>query len=133
MADLQTPSALPAEIRREDYRPPDWLVPDIELDFHLDAARTAVRARLTIVREGQHDRPVRLDGEALQLREVSKDGEPLSEGAWYFEDEQLVIPVDEDETVIETLVELSPEANTQLMGLYASGGIEPHQLGIGLR
>ena len=27
-------------IRREDYRPPDWLVPELQLDFELDADKT---------------------------------------------------------------------------------------------
>lgn len=52
-----------ATIRREDYRPPDWLVPDIQLDFTLDAAATRVRATLAVVRNGTHDRPLRLDGD----------------------------------------------------------------------
>ncbi len=58
MADIRTtttldviPEAPPSPdhvaIRREDYRPPDWLVPEIRLDFDLDAERTRVRATLT--------------------------------------------------------------------------------------
>ena len=55
----QTPSH--QTIRREDYRPPDWLVPEVELAFDLDPARTEVRARLQVRRNGAHDRPLRLD------------------------------------------------------------------------
>ena len=43
MADVRTrttdlPAPRHAVIRREDYRPPDWLVPAIALDFVLDPA-----------------------------------------------------------------------------------------------
>ena len=63
-----------ATIRREDYRPPDWLVPRIELDFVLDPAATRVRSKLTVTRNGAHDRPLRLDGDGLTLLRVAVDG-----------------------------------------------------------
>ena len=44
MLDAQNAVAAPAAVRREDYRPPDWLVPEISLEFELDAERTIVRA-----------------------------------------------------------------------------------------
>ena len=59
------PSPTHVAIRREDYRPPDWLVPEIRLDFDLMPDRTLVRATLEVVRNGDHDRPLRLDGDEL--------------------------------------------------------------------
>ena len=52
MADIRTtPEAPPAPthatVRREDYRPPDWLVPEVRLDFE-----QFVRARLAEAWEG---------------------------------------------------------------------------------
>ena len=44
MLDVQNAPATPAVIRRDDYRPPDWQVPDLALDFDLDAAATRIRA-----------------------------------------------------------------------------------------
>lgn len=38
--DLDTAAAAPTVIRREDHRAPDWLVPEVELAFDLDPART---------------------------------------------------------------------------------------------
>src|SRR5687768_4904877 len=76
MLDAQNaPAAPPTAIRREDYRPPDWLVPSIELEFDLGAERTRVRSRLNVERNGAHGRPLRLDAQGLQLIEVSVDGE----------------------------------------------------------
>src|SRR6476619_1413181 len=60
-------------IRREDYRPPDWLVPEIRLDFDLDPQCTRVRATLSVERNGEHDRPLRLDGDALKPISVNLD------------------------------------------------------------
>jgi aminopeptidase N len=115
-----TPEAAPpahAAIHREDYRPPDWLVPEIRLEFDLDADRTIVRATLEVVRNGDHDRPLRLDGDELKLLSVTADGEHRMEGP------QLVIDLAGERATVETEVEIPPAANTKLMGLYASGGM----------
>src|SRR6476661_10504395 len=82
------PSPTHVAIRREDYRPPDWLVPEISLDFDLDAERTRVRATLIVERNGDHDRPLRLDGNDLKLLSVTVNGQ---DGQWRVEPDQLVI------------------------------------------
>jgi aminopeptidase N len=107
-------------IHRQDYRPPDWLVPDVSLDFDLDPDRTRVRSMLKVRRNCDHDRPLRLAGNGLQLVSVKADG---GEARWTMDGDTLVIELAADETTIETEVEISPAANTKLMGLYASGGI----------
>lgn len=116
-------AAPPQPVRREDYRPPDWLVPEIALEFDLDPARTTVRARLTVTRDGTHGRPLRLDGDGLVPLSVSVDGEPAGDNVWRMEEGALVVSLEGDAHVVETEVALSPETNSQLMGLYASGGI----------
>src|SRR5690349_10927568 len=101
MADVRTTTLPDAEtapeaplspthmaIRREDYRPPDWLVPEIRLEFDLDPERTRVRATLSVERNGTHDRPLRLDGDGLKLVSVKVDG---AEAAHRVDGEQLVI------------------------------------------
>ena len=125
LPDAQTapeapPSPTHVTIRREDYRPPDWLVPEIRLDFALDAERTRVRAVLNVERNGEHDRPLRLDGDALELISVQVDGKPAE---YRMEGPQLVIEIAADRATVETEVAISPAANTKLMGLYASGGM----------
>jgi aminopeptidase N len=121
MLDVQNaPAAPPTAIRREDYRPPDWLVPSIELEFDLGAERTLVRSRLSVTRNGQHDRPLRLDAQGLKLLELNVDGAASGHS---LEGEVLTVALGGDAAVVETLVELEPRSNTQLMGLYESGGI----------
>jgi aminopeptidase N len=114
------PSPTHLTIRREDYHPPDWLVPEIRLEFDLDLERTRVRATLTIERNGEHARPLRLDGNGVTLVSVKLDGGDTSHR---FEGQQLVIDVAGSRATVETEVEISPAANTKLMGLYASNGM----------
>ncbi|MGK2909106.1 MAG: aminopeptidase N, partial [Sphingobium sp.] len=124
MADIQsTAAAAPAVIRRSDYRAPAWLVPEIALDFTLDAAATRVRATLSVTRNGSHDDPLRLDGDGLMPLSIRVDGEELGADQWSMDAGALVIALPGTAHQVETLVELSPAANTQLMGLYASGGL----------
>src|SRR4051812_4237672 len=133
MADIRTNTIADAEtvpeaprspthvaIRREDYRPPDWLVPEIHLDFDLGLEVTRVRATLSVERNGAHDRPLRLDGDELQLVSVSVDGQPAEHR---MDGPALVIELDGDRATVETEVEIAPAANTKLMGLYASNGM----------
>jgi aminopeptidase N len=120
MLDVLTAPAAPAIKHRQDYRPPAWLVPNVALDFALDPAATRVRARLEVTRNGEGDAPLRLDGDALTPLSVSVDGVAVND--WRIEDGQLVVPLTGDAHVIETEVEIAPDQNTQLMGLYSSGG-----------
>src|SRR3569623_3203141 len=114
----QSPTHL--TLRREDYRPPDWLVPEIRLEFDLDAERTLGRARLTVERNGEHARPLRLDGSELKLVSAKLDG---GQADHRFDGDQLVIDIEGANATVETEVEIHPAANTKLMGLYASNGM----------
>jgi len=117
--DAEAPPAHIA-IRREDYRPPDWLVPEIRLDFDLGVDRTRVRATLDVMRNGEHARPLRLDGDEIAVSSVKVDGTDV---AFAMDGPALVIDLPGDRHTVETEVELSPIANTKLMGLYASSGM----------
>ncbi len=118
MLDAQSAAAQPPHaIRREDYRPPDWLVPEVALDFALDPAATKVTARLEVRRNGEHRRALRLDGDGLRPSAVRVDG---ADAPWRMDWPALVIDLPGDAHAIETEVTLDPGANSQLMGLYAS-------------
>ena len=117
---LQAPAQLPAAIRREDYREPDWMVPTIALDFALDPAATRVKATLAVERRGLHDRPLVLDGDGLTPLAVRVDG---VDAEWRMEGDRLIVDLSGASHSVETEVEIAPERNTQLMGLYASGGL----------
>jgi aminopeptidase N len=125
LADAETAPEAPLSpkhmsIRRQDYRPADWLVPEIRLDFELDTERTRVRSILAVVRNGDHDRPLVLNGDGLEAVSVKLDGEPAE---WTMDGPNLVLPICGERATVETEVEISPAANTKLMGLYASNGM----------
>jgi aminopeptidase N len=92
----------------------------VTLDFALGAERTIVRARLEVTRNGEHSAPLRLNASGLSILDVRLDGEAVN---YWFENDVLRIPVTGDTGVVETEVAIAPRANTQLMGLYESGGM----------
>ena len=119
MADIQsTSAAAPHIVQREDYTPPAWRVPDIAMEFDLDPARTVVRARLSVVRDGAG--PLVLDHGGQEMRSVRADGAPADHR---LTDTQLTIDLPGDTHLIEIECVLAPDRNTELMGLYASGGL----------
>ena len=115
MIDLSAPPT----IRLTDYRPPAWLIPEVALRFELGAGRTRVHARLEVVRNGSGIAPLVLDGEDLTLVSVLVDGHIIDPEV---DSAGLRLMIDGDRAVVETIVDITPEANTVLLGLYASGG-----------
>ena len=120
MLDVQTSLAHPHVTHRSDYLPPDWLVPETHLDFDLDPAATRVTATLSVTHNGDHAEPLRLDGAGQELLSVKVDGVAVND--WRIDGEQLVVPLSGNAHEVQTVVSIAPERNTQLMGLYASGG-----------
>ncbi len=105
---------------RKDYRAPDWWVREVALDLDLDAHDTSVRADLLVERNGDHDRLLRLAGDGLKPLTVLVDGQPAR---WAMEGDDLIVEVSQATATVTTEVRIDPAANSQLMGLYASGGI----------
>jgi len=112
----------PQPIRLEDYTPPDFLIDEVALDFSLEPSATRVKARLTIRRNGEHDRPLRLNGERLKPISVAVDGRALAADEHIIDDEWLTLPGAPDAFALETEVEIDPAGNTALEGLYVSAG-----------
>ena len=107
-------------VRRQDYRPPDWWVSEVDLDIELDPAATRVRSVLKVERNGRHDRPLKLAGDGLKPLSVTVDGE---DARWTMDGNDLVVELSGATAEVATEVVIAPAENTKLMGLYASGGI----------
>jgi aminopeptidase N len=112
----------PQPIRLADYTPPAFLIDETELTFLLDPNHTRVKARLTIRRNGDHDHPLRLNGERLKPVSVALDGRVLTGEERTVDAEWLTVPNVPDAFTLETEVEIDPENNKALEGLYMSGG-----------
>jgi len=112
----------PQPIRLSEYRPPAFLVDDVHLTFDLAPNTTRVKARLNVRRNGEHKDPLVFNGERLKPVSVAIDGRVLAEGERTIDAEFLTIPNLPDAFVLETEVEIDPENNKALEGLYMSGG-----------
>ena len=115
----------PTTVHRADYREPDYWIDTVDLDFELADDRTEVRARLAIRRNESlsgDPPPLQLSGEELTLRGVSINGEALPESRYHVSDEGLTIARVPARFELETHVEIHPERNTSLSGLYRTSG-----------
>ena len=108
-------------VRRADYAAPAYWIRSVELTFDLDATRTIVASRMAVVRNANvPSGSLRLHGEDLEPLRVLANGQSVS---FRTEAGELVIdnPPEGDFT-LEIRNTCAPEKNTQLSGLYTSGG-----------
>jgi len=104
-----------------DYQSPLFTIDSISLTVELDDHHTRVTSQLRIIRQGEHDHPLALDGEQLTLMSVMMNQQSLSTEHYQQTDEQLIIAttLNEFDLVIET--QINPLENTALEGLFKSG------------
>jgi aminopeptidase N len=123
--------ALNTLVRREAYTAPAYFIRTVELSFDLDPVKTIVASKMSIERNPAHALPegsaegaraaLRLHGEELNLLRVLIDGQSVS---FRHEGEELVIDntPEANSFTLEIRNTCSPEKNTELSGLYTSGG-----------
>jgi aminopeptidase N len=118
--DISSAPPAPTVIQRADYRPPDWLVPEVTLSFNLGIEQTKVVATLK-VRRNAASQVLRLNGDGIAAEAVLVDGQPTN--AWRMDGEDLLVDLPDEAHEVSVATQLNPKANTQLMGLYASNGM----------
>ncbi|PWR03182.1 aminopeptidase N [Meridianimarinicoccus roseus] len=110
----------PKTIYLADYTPPAYWVDDVHLTFRLAPSSTRVVSRILFRPNPDAPGPFFLHGEALTTISVRIDGQPVSptpvEGG-------IVCDVPDRPFTWEAEVEIDPQANTALEGLYLSGGM----------
>lgn len=111
-------------IRRSDYTAPAYWIRSVDLSFDLDPAKTMVVNRMQVERNTEvAAQPLRLHGEDIVLTRVSVNGASVS---FRHEDGMLVIDSLQEMPAgpftLEVRNTCAPEKNTQLSGLYTSGG-----------
>jgi aminopeptidase N len=113
----------PKTIYLKDYTPPAFLISSVELDIDLQEQFARVSAKLALQRNPKAvdpRAPLELNGDQLHLEAVSLDGQRLDAKAYRLDQDGLTIPGIPDRFVLETIVRIDPNSNTQLTGLYAS-------------
>jgi aminopeptidase N len=116
----------PNTIYLKDYAPPAWLIDTVDLHVAIHEGFAEVRATLACRRNpaSPGDNLV-LNGEALELRDVSIDNTALATSDYTFDSDTLIIcslngvPLP-DTLTLQTRVRIDPDHNTQLSGLYRS-------------
>ncbi len=108
-------------VRRADYVAPAYWIKTVDLTFDLDPAKTLVINKMSVERNpAAAPDALRLDGEELNLTRVLVNDESVS---FRVENNQLVLDNLPDERfTLEVRTAIAPEKNTQLSGLYTSGG-----------
>jgi aminopeptidase N len=120
--------AAPASVHLSDFLPPAWRVEAVKLTFRLAPNATRVLSEIRFVpnpdRPGFHG--LSLDGENLRLIEARIDGKPLGEADHQVTPQGLTVPAERlspEGFTWQAEVEIAPEANTALEGLYMSKGM----------
>ena len=107
-------------ILRSDYSPYPYDIPHLHLRFDLDIYQTVVQSHFK-VHTTQATTPLVLNGENLELLDIWVDGEKLEKHQYHLDQEQLIIPLQNTEHLIEIKSCCEPSKNSTLMGLYQSG------------
>ncbi|PDT15227.1 aminopeptidase N [Rhizobium sp. J15] len=114
-------------IHLADYRPTDFVLERVDLTFELDPTETKVEARLIFHRRPGADptAPIVLDGDELTLSGLLFDQVELDPSRYDATPESLTVRDLPESAPFELTITtiINPEANTQLMGLYRTGGI----------
>jgi len=114
----------PHPTRLEDYRPPEFLIDQVDLHFDLGLDLTRVAAELTVRRNPaatRGDGSLTLHGEQLALDLVAIDGHRLTPAEYRLDAESLTLLRVPDRFRLQTQVRIHPAQNTALEGLYQSG------------
>ena len=117
----------PQPIHLTDYMPVPYLIDSVDLDFRLDAQATEVRSRLSLRPNPASDEAgaaLVLDGEKITLQSLVLDGVQLQPDLFRVEEQSLTIfNVPQAPFTLEMVTTCNPSANTELSGLYVSGGV----------
>lgn len=120
-------STAPVEIFRKDYEPLPHVVTKINMDFNINDGKTIVTSELTIQPNKLYkgdSKDLTLDGEEamVKLLSLSSNGTDLKEGDDFaLAPGKLVIKNPPAGSVLKTVVEVVPEDNFKLAGLYKTG------------
>ncbi|MDP1526795.1 MAG: aminopeptidase N [Rhodocyclaceae bacterium] len=109
----------PQVIYLKDFAPPAWWVDRVDLHIAIHDGHALVRSRLVCRKNSGGD--LVLNGEELALEAIGIDDQALPAARYTLGEETLAVhgPLPE-QFVLETIVRIEPDKNTQLSGLYKS-------------
>ena len=116
----------PSAIYLKDYKVPPYLIDETNLHVDVKEGLTTVTSRLVMNRNPEatadDTQNLVLDGSTdLETLRVAIDGRELTSNEYQVEEDKLVIFDAPENFELTTIVEIKPEENTALEGLYKSG------------
>ena len=109
-----------------DYQPPVFLIKHVELHIVVQEQNTLVRSTLHIQRNPQADSTdttLCLDGIGLQHHWAAIDDQRLTDKHYSIAEDQLLVHQVPDQFIFSSEVQIAPETNQALEGLYRSGSM----------
>lgn len=122
MADGSFSASTPKDVLLADYKPFAYSCEALSLEFHLEPSKTRVIARSKWIKKTGETGNFFLNGENLKLLKIEVDGEVLSAQGFAVDDKGLTLNAPAEAFELLTEVEIAPDKNTALSGLYMSGG-----------
>ncbi|TYK66764.1 aminopeptidase N [Colwellia echini] len=108
-----------------DYRPADFTINTVNLSIELADTSTKVINELELVKQGDHQQALVLNGEHLTLISLVLNDQPLHAELYQLNDTLLTIPASSlpegDSFTLIITTEINPLENTALEGLFKSG------------
>ncbi len=105
----------------KDYKPSDFDIEHVDLDFSLFDNQTIVTAKIEFNKVNKRVKNLQLVGDDLQLLSLSVDGQPHDN--YESSPSHLIVKQVPDSFILTTQVIIHPENNTLLEGLYRSNHI----------
>ena len=113
----------PQPVFLQDYKPYPFDIPTVSMVFELDPAKTRVLTTMQVKRTGDAQADMVLDGQAfVETGEILINGKAPEPYQIEFTETGLTLRGVPNEFELKTEVWISPENNTELSGLYMSGG-----------
>ena len=116
----------PEVIKLVDYKPPNYLITSIELEFNIGEDYTIVTSKLTGCRNSlicENNEPLILNGEDQTLLRLQLDSEEISTSKYHLGEKLLIIQDVGSNFVLEIVSKIFPHKNNALEGLYLSEGM----------
>ncbi|MDO9055193.1 MAG: aminopeptidase N [Sulfuricurvum sp.] len=107
----------------KDYTPSPYTIETCSLEFIIEESSTRVENIMEIRRQNSEARELKLDGEMVDLELLWVNDILYSDDMYTKEEGAIRIPLDSDTARIRIINRIYPDQNTELEGLYRSGGI----------
>ncbi len=105
-----------------DYTKPLFNISHVDLTFALEDSRTTVTNIMTVGRIDNHQEPLVLSGEHIDLESVYINGKEISSADYRKSSTELTLNIPDGEVELKVVTVINPIDNTSLEGLFKSGG-----------